>query len=234
MPDFHYIGAELEVFRHAHKWKSYVGSKLKSLLVGEVLEVGAGIGTVTQAFYDGSQECWVCLEPDSQLAEQIPKGCLPNPDRCRIAVGAVRDLGTRELFDAVLYMDVLEHIEDDREELVQAAGHLKPKGSLIVLAPALPCLFSQFDAAIGHYRRYTKKSLRAIAPGALAEERCHYLDAVGLLASAGNRLLLRSGEPNLRQIRFWDSWLVPISRVIDPLLAYSVGRSVVGVWRRRD
>jgi hypothetical protein len=57
-----------------------------------------------------------------------------------------------------------------------------------------------------------------------------YLDAVGMAASMANRLLLRASMPTQGQILFWDRVLVPASRVIDPLLARSVGKSVVAIW----
>jgi hypothetical protein len=57
-------------------------------------------------------------------------------------------------------------------------------------------LYTRFDAAIGHYRRYTKSSLRSIAPQGLQEKKCVYLDSLGLLASLGNKLFLHSPVPS--------------------------------------
>jgi len=232
MADFRYVGSELDTFAHATNWKSYVRAKLHPYLVGDVLEVGAGIGAVTQLLYDGTQRRWVCLEPDRALAERIKAGAHPKLQTCEVIVGTLWDLDPQENFDAVLYMDVLEHIEDDRAELARAAQHLKPNGTLLILAPALPWLFTPFDAAIDHYRRYTRDSLRAIAPQGLRETKCVYLDAIGLMVSAGNRLFLRSATPSVRQILFWDRFLVPISRFADRVVAYSLGRSVLAIWHK--
>jgi hypothetical protein len=55
---------------------------------------------------------------------------------------------------------------------------------------------------------------------------------VGIFASLGNRLLTRASMPTEAQIGLWDRWMVPLSRWIDPLLAYQVGKSVLAVWRR--
>jgi SAM-dependent methyltransferase len=198
---------------------------------GDVLEVGAGIGGSTALLYDGSQRHWVCLEPDPRLAGQISRQASPQLSRCEIVVGTIHSLAGRT-FDAIAYIDVLEHIEDDRSELAAAAEKLKPGGHIIVLAPAHQWLFTPFDKAIGHYRRYTKKMLLAITPGGTVMEKFLYLDSVGLLASLANRLLLRSAHPNLGQIRFWDRALVPLSRGLDPLLGYKAGKSVLAVWRK--
>jgi hypothetical protein len=57
-----------------------------------------------------------------------------------------------------------------------------------------------------------------------------YLDTVGLAASTANRLFLKSAMPSNSQIQTWDRLMVPLSRGIDPLLGYRVGKSVLGIW----
>ena len=232
MDEFHYVGTELDVFAHATKWKSYVQTILQTYLRGDVLEVGSGIGAATQLLNDGTPGRWLCLEPDRRLAGRIRGNLRPGVENCEVVVGTLSDLRSSEDFDAILYMDVLEHIEDDKSELAQAAKHLKPNGSLLVLAPAFPWLYAPFDEAIGHFRRYTKHSLRAAAPAGLTEVRVNYLDSMGMLVSAGNRLFLRSATPSAGQIRLWDRLLVPLSKVVDPIVAHSFGRSILAVWRR--
>ena len=88
--------------------------------------------------------------------------------------------------------------------------------------------------AIGHHRRYTRKSLAALAPEGLVRERLDYLDAAGFFLSLGNRLLLKSAHPTAAQILFWDRRVIPVSRVLDPLLLRRAGKSVLAVWRRED
>jgi SAM-dependent methyltransferase len=232
MADFAYVGSELDMFACATTWKSYVRSHLRPYLSGDILEVGAGIGAATATFNDGTQRRWVCLEPDRALAQRIKPGISPALTNCEVITGTVSDLGPKELFDGILYMDVLEHIEADATELAHAAAHLKPNGILAILSPALPWLFTPFDAAIGHYRRYTKSSLRSIAPQGLREAKCIYLDSAGFLASLGNRLFLRAPIPSKAQIRFWDRFMVPISRFADRALGYAIGRSILVIWRK--
>jgi SAM-dependent methyltransferase len=135
-------------------------------------------------------------------------------------------------FDTIIYIDVLEHIDNDREELSRAASYLRPCGHLVVLAPANRHVFSAFDAAVGHFRRYNRPMLRTLSPSGLRLERLRYLDCAGLILSAANRLLLRQSMPTEAQLRFWDRWFIPISRVFDKLFVYSVGKTIVVVWRR--
>jgi len=226
-PPFAYVGSELSIFEKAHNWKSYWRDQIAPYVGGDVLEVGAGIGANTRVLADLPFESWTALEPDAGLAEQIE---LPTP-RHRKLVGTLEEVA--EHFDAILYIDVLEHIEDDRGEMQRAAEHLKPGGALIVLAPAHPFLYTPFDKAIGHFRRYTRGSLAAVAPAGLDEARLVYLDSAGMLASAANRVLLKASMPTERQILTWDRVLVPVSCAIDRVFAGRVGKSVLGIWRAK-
>jgi 2-polyprenyl-3-methyl-5-hydroxy-6-metoxy-1,4-benzoquinol methylase len=231
--EFKYAGSELELFEKARNWKKYWRSQIAGFVRGEVLEVGAGIGVNTLTLASLEYERWTCLEPDAALAARI---ALPPGGRHKPAAGTIDDLPPDAKFDAILYVDVLEHIEDDRGEVTRAAARLKPGGALIVLAPAHPFLFTPFDRAIGHFRRYTRKSLcatlQAVGLETLRMEKLVYLDAAGLLASAANRLVLRRSMPKAWQILAWDRLGVPVSRWIDPLLGGRVGKSVLGIWRK--
>ena len=227
--EFAYVGSELSIFEKARNWKSYWRREIAPYVHGDVLEVGAGIGANTRVLADLKFDSWTALEPDASLAAQIE---LPTSAHRRVVVGTLEDIDER--FDSILYIDVVEHIEDDRAELARAAMHLSEGGALIVLSPAHPFLYTPFDAAIGHFRRYTRASLRAIAPAGLEEVRVDYLDSAGMLASAANRMLLKSAMPTERQILTWDRLLVPVSCAIDRVFAGRIGKSVLGIWRRTE
>jgi len=232
---FQYVGNELDLFAAAIRWKAYLADQLRPFLGEEVLEVGAGLGATTRLLCGPWQRRWIGLEPDPSLASRaaraVEAGTLPAS--VQIRAGTLETVSRGEMFDTVLYVDVLEHIQDDVGEAVLAAAHLRPGGFLAVLAPAHQWLFSPFDMAIGHCRRYTRSSLRSVAPAHLTLERLRYLDSAGLVASAANRLLLHQSMPTSRQIQLWDRAMVPISRHLDALIRFSAGKSVLGVWRRQ-
>jgi SAM-dependent methyltransferase len=229
---YSYPGAELELFQHATQWKAYYGRRLRPFISGDVLEVGTGLGGTSRFLCDGRQRSWTCLEPDPGLHRQLESclGARPLPSPARVVLGTVTALSTEERFDTILYIDVLEHIAEDRAELRESAARLRAGGHLIILAPAHQALYSPFDKAIGHLRRYNKRSLLDAAPDSLRLVTSYYLDAVGVAASSANRLLLRAGSPTHGQIMFWDRVMVPLSRVIDPLLGHRVGKSLVAIW----
>lgn len=231
MSNINYPGKELEIFSAAANWKSYWASRIKDHMGRVILEVGAGIGSNTQLLWKDDFKRWVCLEPDEQLLKQLSSflgehDCTSN---CELVNGTLMDLPQNSLFDTILYIDVLEHIEDDKAEINLAVRHLTPRGKLIILSPAHNCLFSKFDEAIGHYRRYNKNMLKELIPNGYKFITLEYLDSVGLFMSFGNSILLRSSNPSEKQIKIWDSLIVPLSRLFDKIVRFHFGKTILAV-----
>jgi SAM-dependent methyltransferase len=230
-----YVGGELELFAAAGNWKRYVGRVLRPFVGAKVLEVGAGIGSNTAYLSSAAVREWTSLEPDPGMARRIAEGVAAGElPRARVICGTTDKLGDDERFDTIFYLDVLEHIAEDRAELARAARHLTPGGALVVLAPAHQFLFSPFDTAVGHHRRYTRASLAALAPPDCRLAMSMMLDSVGFFASLANRLLLSSALPTPSQIAFWDKVLVTLSRSIDGLTFHRFGKTVIVAWRRTE
>ncbi|MCX6838860.1 MAG: class I SAM-dependent methyltransferase [Verrucomicrobia bacterium] len=223
-----YIGEELELFREARRWKNYWGSKLQPYVRGIVGEVGAGLGCSTEYLLNDAATEWHFIEPDpvmSALLRSSPPACLGS--RCSVThTCTLEGLDSQQRFDTLIYIDVLEHLESDAGEIDRAFSMLNPGGRILALSPAHPSLYSSFDKAVGHYRRYTKEQFSLLFQARGVIEKIGHLDAPGTMLSLANRCLLRRGNPTLDQIRFWDRWVIPIARVIDPLVAHSFGRSV--------
>jgi SAM-dependent methyltransferase len=234
--NYRYPGEELELFESAGNWKRYLAKKLGPYISGRVLEVGAGTGETTQFLPQGKALSWTCLEPDPVLLQvierKIGEGHLP--EHCLAVSGTLNGLPASSLFDTILYIDVLEHIEDDHKELALALSHLNEGGHLIVLSPAYQFLYSPFDKAIGHFRRYRKKTLRRAAklPG-LEERKMYYLESLGVGLLLLNRFIFRKTYPARKDIALWQRFLVPLSKVVDKILFYSVGKSIIGIWQHR-
>jgi SAM-dependent methyltransferase len=227
---FRYQADELELFAKATNWKAYWASRLAPFIKGDVLEVGAGLGANTELLRSFSRGRYVCLEPDSQLIRQLQIR-LKVTSNVETLNGVVASLAPREQFDTAIYIDVLEHIEDDVAELDRVAKHIKPNGHIVVLSPAYEALRSPFDEALGHYRRYNRSALVRCTPPGSSVIRVDYLDSLGGILSLANRLILRQSYPTRSQILFWDSQVVSVSRRIDRLSGFRIGKSILGIWR---
>ncbi len=105
----------------------------------------------------------------------------------------VHDLGKPWPFeadsaDAVVLLDVIEHVEDPVAVLQHASRVLKPEGKLLLTVPAYQWLFGTWDEALGHYRRYTNRKLeqQTVAAGFKTLELTHW-NSFTLPAAVGVR-----------------------------------------------
>jgi SAM-dependent methyltransferase len=224
----------LDVFRYAKNWRSYWCDQILPFLGASVLEVGAGTGTVTEQIARYGKGRWVAIEPDVDRFEKIlTKLVTAGGLIVERSVGSLSSYSFDvDEFDTLIYSDVIEHIEDDRGELLAASAILRSGGYLCVLVPAHQWLFNRFDEEIGHYRRYSRRSLRDLFGKDFEEVFVRYLDGAGLFASLTNKLALQSKMPSEAQIKTWDGVLVPVSRNLDPLFRFRFGKSLLGVGRK--
>jgi SAM-dependent methyltransferase len=237
-----YIGDELELFSHAKNWKNYWGSNIKPYLGKRVLEVGAGLGGTTQYLYNANFdtiETWTCLEPDATLAEAIKQKISDKTiPPCEVIISTLDSLNQQNnvnnlLYDTILYIDVIEHIENDTAEISHTLKYLNPGGHLIILVPAHQYLYSPFDKSIGHFRRYSRPMLEKIIPDGYDIITSKYLDALGLCTSLANKWFLKQDYPTLPQILFWDKYVVTTSTLVDTLFFHNLGKSVLLVARKK-
>lgn len=229
-----YVGKELDLFKEAKNWKQYFARHIAGYIKGNVLEVGAGLGGTTSFLINDSVETWTCLEPDEELYEQLVETIKKeNLSNCIARKGTLESLNKEERFDTIIYIDVIEHIEKDVEEMQMASKHLNAGGHIIILSPAFQFLFSPFDKAIGHFRRYRKKDLTRFSSDHLIAVKTKYLDSFGWLASSANKLFLKQSYPTKKQVLFWDRVLLKFSRIFDPFFFYSFGKSILGIWRKK-
>ena len=112
-------------------------------------------------------------------------------------------------YDLLLMMDVLEHVEDDNAMLQDVIPHVKKDGLVFITVPALPMLWSSHDRFLGHYRRYTLKSLRKLVEdsGRLELVSLHYYFAVTLPLALPMRLMHR------KRTDFSSSDMRPVSKI---------------------
>jgi hypothetical protein len=154
------------------------------------------------------------------------------PVKVAVINGTIHDVSAETFFDTILYIDVLEHIEDDLHEMTEACGRLTAGGNLIVIAPALQFLFSPFDREIGHWRRYSETGLNRLCPKDCVVKNSGYLDSCGLFLSLSNKILLHQPMPTLGQIMFWDKYVVPLSTLMDRIFRFRFGKTVFTIFER--
>ena len=177
-------GRTLEVFADTPRINRWIYSKLAADVHGDVLEIGSGIGNLS-AHIVANATSVVLSDMESHYLEAL-SARFANDTRVSVARynldGEPPPEIARRRFDAIVAVNVIEHIEDDRALVARLAALLKPGGKLLVYVPACPFAYGTLDRALGHYRRYTRASLTKLLAGAgLHLDPPRFMNLVGLL-----------------------------------------------------
>jgi SAM-dependent methyltransferase len=205
----------------APNYNAWLGERFRAHAGARVLEVGAGLGTITQTvdpFY--VQRLQNRFRGHAHVKPMLS-------DEAHLDVEALR----AERLDTVVLSNVLEHISDDGAAVRRFRALLPEGGKLLVLVPALPALFGSIDAAVGHHRRYTRESLRqALEPNGFAIEQLDWMNLAGVPGwFLSNRVFKRSAVPAL-QLKLFDQ-VAPLLARAEAQLTLPVGMSLFCVAR---
>lgn len=229
-----YPQADLEDMGEGFRYTQWILSEFLPWLKGDVCEVGAGTGNISRNLPDLAGGQLVCLEPDHALFQTLSVS-LDNFPNSSVLNSTLAEYSAADVepFDSFLYVNVLEHIEDDVEELRLMHSLLRPEGVVLIFVPALQWLFSDYDARVGHYRRYSKKELQGkVESAGFKIKRIRYFDLIGVFVwwLACKVLRLR---PNAGNVGLYDRFLVPVSRWVEKYIPFPVGKNLLVVAVKR-
>ena len=174
--------------------------RLRILPPASIIEVGCGWGTNLEALEANGYQI-TGLDISRKMLERLDR-----PDRQLIEADLSKGLPVHPpMYDCMLALDVIEHIDDDRHAARELGRLVKPGNRAIFSVPALPELYSEFDEVQGHRRRYTPESLRACLEGA------------GLI---------------IDDMLWWGQWMVWLLRRRKARIRGRPGDALVDIYRR--
>lgn len=222
---------EFAALWEAANYRQAIVREFEQYLRGHLLEVGCGIGQMTREFQllSGIQRI-TCIEPDPGFASQHARDI----SGAELVVGTVENLPIATEADSIVSINVLEHIEHDKEEMARYACLLrKRRGHLCALVPARPEIYAPIDKDFGHFRRYTASELREKLEGAgFRVERIHYFNIVGYFAWWFTFCLRKQRSFGIQQVRFYDRVIFPIVNTLESTLARPpIGQSLIAIAR---
>ncbi len=222
MDKIFYDGWELEYFDRAINFRNYQFDILKKYIKGIVAEVGPGNGSFLKYYLPLAEQIDL-YEPSNNFIDNLKK--IKNQKTSIINNNFTQK---DNAYDTILYLDVLEHIENDENELEIAFKSLKTGGALIVNVPAFQHLYSQFDKDIDHFRRYSKNDLKKLTNKfKFSKTKLIYYDSIGYFLSIGSKLITKNYLNNFeKKIKIWDT-LMPISKIIDLIIFNLIGKSLI-------
>lgn len=143
---------------HYNEW---IYSTIEPFLGKRILEIGCGVGTMTQFLLGGRT---VVSVDNSATALEIMKGRFFGTENLKLFLYDIIDGDNTELrkhnFDTIVCISVLEHIKNDLKALQNSYDLLEKKGRLIIFVPAIKALYGTIDQEDGHFRRYGHQELK--------------------------------------------------------------------------
>jgi len=234
-----YPGRDLEAMTFAVNYHKWILEFFRPHLGTRVVEVGAGTGAFSQLVLEHRLVSLSLLEPSRAMYELLSRnvGTFHAAARLMTYNSTLRpvaaELKTIQKPDSMVYVDVLEHIDDDEGEPKTVHETLGKGGKLFIFVPALKKLSTRFDEHLGHHRRYAKLEL---------EDKCRragftvltstYFDLVGITPWWVKYKLLRSGTMEPRVVQLYDKYVVPCAKLLESLIKPPFGKNVILVAER--
>lgn len=217
---------EFAALEHARNYRAALMREFAPHLRGRVIEVGSGVGHLTAMLRanPGVDEL-LAVEPDAGFCRRLREN-LPGLD---LTEGIAASLPPGTSGDALLSVNVLEHVEDDAGELELYRRLLAPRGGVLCLfVPAGPEIYAPLDRDFGHFRRYTKPELRdKLGDAGFEILRLNYFNCVGYFAWWASFCLLKKRRFDIASVKLFDGAIFPTvhwleSRVCRPPFGQSL------------
>ena len=193
----------------------------------EIVDFGAGIGTLSLIFRNKYKKEPTCIEIDHVNKEYLEKRnfkFFENIDNLPKSP------------DLIFSSNVLEHIEDDLKIMKSFNKVLDQNGRLFLFVPAKMILWTKLDETVGHYRRYEISKLKSLAIKTGFEiERIHYADFCGFFITLLWKLFDNNNKSPLSKfsLTFYDNFIFPFSRILDKIgCKYLIGKNIVLVAKK--
>ncbi|HEV3471407.1 MAG TPA: class I SAM-dependent methyltransferase [Pyrinomonadaceae bacterium] len=229
-----YAGRDLESMSFARNYHRWILDLFAPHLGTRLVEVGAGTGSFSELLLELRPASLTLVEPSADmhrlLVERVGR-MAPGPD-VRVYNDTFGRVAARvaeeQRPDSIIYVNVLEHVEDDEGELRAVRDALAPGGRAFVFVPAFAWLYGSFDRQVGHRRRYTRRELREKCERAgLRVVKAVYLDAAGVLPWWVKYRVLRSEKMEPAAVRFYDNFCVPLLRRVEALAPPPFGKNIL-------
>jgi SAM-dependent methyltransferase len=220
---------EFDALHWAQNYRRALLREFGPCLSGEVIEIGAGIGQITELLAQLPRvQRVLAVEPDSRFCAEFRQR-LP---RQALLQGTVSALARSTECDGIVSINVLEHIQEDQQELSRYASLLrKRQGTLCLFVPARLEIYAPLDKDFGHFRRYSKPELAdKLHRCGFEVWRLHYYNFVGYFAWWLSFCLLRKRHFNIRAVQLFDKLVFPLMHMLESRIAHPpFGQSLLAV-----
>lgn len=220
---------EFKALQEARNYREALIQEFRPHLTGSIIEIGAGIGQMTSHLTRLPNVTNVLsVEPSEVFVEQFKLNHPNQPILC----GTINNVPTSQPWNAIFSVNVLEHIEQDSEELGLYHRILAPtQGTLCLFVPARPEIYAPIDKDFGHFRRYKKAELkRKLATAGFQTDKIYYYNCLGYLAWWFQFRIRQQRHFDIRSVRLYDQKIFPIVHWLESHIARPpIGQSLIAM-----
>ncbi|MDA0848990.1 MAG: class I SAM-dependent methyltransferase [Verrucomicrobia bacterium] len=223
---FVYEGKDLEAMSFAQNYHNWIYENIETELGTKIAEIGSGVGNFTEFLLRNEHARIDAYEPCAKM--HLNNKFSKNPRvNCINSNFELVSKSCDNKYDSVIFINVLEHIQQDSDAIKKAYKIIRRGGTLIIFVPALQVLYSNFDRSIGHYRRYQKSQLIKLAQNASFKIiSCEYFDSIGIIPWFVFMKVMRRGL-SIRNTLTYDTFVVPWLKIVEKIISPPLGKNLL-------
>jgi SAM-dependent methyltransferase len=231
-----YVGKDLEAMSFAVNYHKWILEEFRPFLGKKLVEVGAGTGSFSEMLIEENPKNLALVEP-SEMFKFLEQNISQIETAARVNFYNSIFSETAHKFDekpdTIIYVNVLEHIEDDAGELRKVHETLESGGRCLIFVPALRALYGAFDEKVGHFRRYAKSELEdKVKAAGFKVVKSKYFDFVGIFPWYVKYKLLKSDSLESGAVTTYDKFAVPVTKQFERFLKFPVGKNILLVGEK--
>ncbi len=226
----------LELLSSVESYNKWTFEIIEPFIGNVILEAGCGKGTFTSYLLKKGKV--VATDISGSYLREVEQAYKDNPNLIGTIKWDLSDVNglqnfSNVVFDTVVCLDVLEHIEND-DMALRNLNRLLPVGGMLVLkVPVIKCIYGTLDVHLGHYRRYSKKEIHTkVLQHGFEVLKQRYLNIIGILGWYLNGVILRKSIIPIGQLRTYEK-MVPFLKFIEGIFPPPSGQSLFLMCRKR-
>lgn len=227
----------LGAMESAPNYHTWLLDEFKPFMGENIVEVGSGTGSITKKLLENDIKKLFSIEPSELVYQQLINSIATSLKEVNSSIkfkginsflSDSIDMLKHEKIDTFIYINVLEHIEDDNLELSFINSVLDKGGKLLIFVPALQWLYGTHDLNVGHFRRYYKKDLQSkVEKAGFKVLKNNYFDFLGIFPWWIAFKVLKIKHLNHGQSKVYDKFIVPLERIVETKISPMIGKNLI-------
>jgi len=231
----HSLTDSLHKIKELTSYNEWIYGNIKKAVSGNVLEIGCGIGNITDFLMKDAKKV-TATDIDLSYINYAKKK-YSKSGRVKVLKMDIMKPGKtikKNYYDTAVMLNVLEHIKDDAKALRNACMALKKGGKFVILVPAVQAIYGEMDRELGHYKRYGKKDMKSLFEGSgMKINEIFYSNFPGMFGWFISGKVMKNKKIPLNQARVFDRYVLPVVKLTESVIKPFLGQSLIVIAEKK-